>query len=153
MEYLQAFKHDTLCEAYIKCTYVELYSAEGVKLFSLNAPAYSKEKPIGLAKFANVKSVRDLVPIHLAQNVTGILAEYKNIIKTSKGAKFPVADLAKGVVYVKQRACDWKPVNATSVITKDDDGNIKEEVVTKSGLPAKAKIALAAAAALAILGN
>ena len=175
LDYKAAFDWDTVCRPQIKCTYAWLYNKNGIPAFSLNTQGFG-DRHMGEAIFhpgeLNVDG-RELVPITVSQDVRQILTTYVNdVARTDKGTKRSVgalmlhfAEKTAGkkkiyvledpVFYVKPVACWWNPkaVEVDNTVTKIDDGQIVVVPTAKQKLTGKQKLALAAAAFLALFNN
>ena len=152
MELKKAMLKSGISQARIKCQYVELYDANGNKIFSLQKSAYGTGYIGAAASMATDKYGR--VKLALAQDVQKILATYyKQYVKDSHGVKPGVKSIqaAETVVYVNPAQCDWDSIDPRVIPVVTGDGVKYQE--EPAGLSGKTKLALAAAALVALFGN
>lgn len=144
---------------YIKCTYLELFKAGGEKLFSLQKDGFGWNI-VGTVDNSYRNDAKGYIRITLSPDVRQILSTYtKRYLKKSSVIKPGATSLMDAPVvdkcYVKQSACFFMPAdtNVTSTVTKDDSGDIVVVDNVTAATPKRTKLALIAAAAIALLGN
>lgn len=121
-------------EGWIRCTYAELFTDQGQKIFSLQYNRMDVDEIICTATYT-VADYGQLVPVVVNDRVKSILASAfaypKEITPVVEYVKNHIKD---GVFYVKPNAIRWRPVPGTEIPPVTDDSVKVDNTATKIAL-------------------
>lgn len=137
----------------IKCTFAEIYNADGKPVFSFQAASYGKDKVLCASVSDQTKRIgrRLCREVVLTKDAQQILNYYlSGVIKKDHGMTERAKDLAeqlkKPTFWINDSAVSWETETG-------EQPGVEPEPEPTPTLPKKAKWALAAAAALALLNS
>lgn len=105
MTYNQSFYNSLIAGAYIKCTYIDIYSEAGTKLISLQRATF--DKCLGYATYTPLIDKKQKVAITPTRELIMCLRDYSEIAKNNRYI-LEVINAKEPVLYIKNHCASWK---------------------------------------------
>lgn len=106
MTYNQVFFESLIAGAYIKCSWIELFSESGTKILSLQRSDF--DACLGYTTYSPLVNMKGKVAITPSEELIDCLCSYAEIAKNNKNIIEEVLSLKEPVVYIKNHCAEWK---------------------------------------------